>query len=283
MQYFYVAESEDAEAGHHIVSVLHEISPTELDELNSCFSICGLYHSITQIKDIVIGNGNEFIKWMEPGSLQSHYAAGFKGNYLIQHSNRLVLNYASSIKTYIDMEERILKKFKPDSIAQFHDLQHRFYEKYLVYRFWANFRNYIVHCDFPYTEFHAVIGNPCEVKCRKIHLLEFTNWKHSRTDIEQMPETVDLAQMVNEMSGLIYAFYIDFFAFFGQQIVNNINKYDAFCKKHKVKIPIIVKTPAPHDILNARLQPLPVKELSQLFDELQHHPNVILNFKNNLP
>ena len=48
-----------------------------------------------------------------------------------------------------------------------------------------------------------------------------------------MPDVIDLDQMVDKMSGLIYAFYIDFFAYFGQQIVSSINSYDAFCKKHK--------------------------------------------------
>ena len=283
MQYIYVAESEDAEKGHHIISVLHEISTEELEELNSCFSICALYHSIAQIKDIVIGNGIEFKEWMSPDNLQSHFDSGFTSRKLILNSNRLVLNYASSLKTFLDMEERILKKYKPDSIEQFHNLQHTFYDRNIEYRFWANFRNYIVHCDFPYTEFHAIIGKPCEVKCRKTHLLEFTNWKHSKTDIEQMHDVIGLDQMVDKMSGLIYAFYIDFFAYFGQQIVNSINKYDAFCKKYEVKIPIIVKTPAPHDIANARLQPLPVKELAMIFEELKHHPKVVLNFKSNLP
>ena len=79
------------------------------------------------------------------------------------------------------MELRLLTKHTTKKeITLFNDLCHKFYDDHMEYRFWMNFRNYIVHCDFPYSVFHEEIDMPCKVICNKEHLLLFNNWKHSK-------------------------------------------------------------------------------------------------------
>ena len=197
---------------------------------------------------------------------------------IIINANKLVFNYASSIKTYIDMETRILTQFKTDAeLSTFKDLQSQLYDNNLEYRFWLNFRNYIIHCDFPYHKFTETIYTDPKVICTKNHLLEFNNWKHSKADIIKMSDETDLPSMVNTMSSLILVLYINFFSFFGNEIIHAISVLGEFCRSYKVKNPIIMKTQVEHSYENAQLQPLPIKELKHAFKTLSDNPHVTIN------
>lgn len=273
MKYIYVAEHEK-----ETLVLKDKITQEELDYLNSAFFICGIYHSITQIKNVVIENGQDFQHYMNPTNLQTLRNNNTTPERLILLANKQVLNYASSIKTYIDMELRLLTKYKTKTeITLFNDLCHKFYDNHMEYRFWMNFRNYIVHCDFPYAVFHEEINMPCKVICTKDHLLQFNNWKHSKNDILKMGNEIDLPKMVNNMSSLILALYIDFFSYFGTQIMDGIKIYGEFCRKHNVNSPYIIKLDNPKDLSGANMQPLPVPDLDAAFKVLQSNPHVTIN------
>jgi len=258
------------------ISIKCEISQQELDKLNSAFSFCAIYHFITQIKDIVVENGIDFQKYMSPANLQMLCNKPLQSDRMILHANKVVLNYATSIKTYVDMETRLLSKHKKD-IKSFENLCHQFYDQHFEYRFWANFRNYIVHCEFPYCAFSGSIDQGCRIICTKKHLMLFDNWKHSKADILVMDDEIDLPSMVNTMSGLIIALYINFFTYFGDQIINGIKEYEDCCRKHSVTSPIIIRTNNPRDYGDCSMQLLPVTELRAAFDVLKSNPNVNIN------
>lgn len=59
--YFYIGEHQSRTSeGDSVISIGDEISQKEVDQLNKAFSITGVYHAITQIRNIVIENGLEF-------------------------------------------------------------------------------------------------------------------------------------------------------------------------------------------------------------------------------
>ena len=161
MSYYYVCETipKSENIDEMTLNVGDEITKEELDCLNNAFSLTGTFYSINFIKDIVIENGMEFQRWMNPNNLQSRFENGTPSHRLVMISNKHALNYASSIKTFIDMAFRLLKKKKPSKVKDFENLTHQFYDENEIYRFWMNFRNYIVHCAFPYTTFHNEIEN----------------------------------------------------------------------------------------------------------------------------
>ena len=95
--------------------------------------------------DIVIENGESFKRYMSFKNLMELSKNKIKPDQAIMLANKTVLNYASSIKTYIDMETRLLKKRAPkEAYGIFNNLCRMFYDKHIEYRFWVNFRNYIV-------------------------------------------------------------------------------------------------------------------------------------------
>lgn len=278
--HLYVAETDHPKGTKADIVVKDEITQEELASLNSAFRVCSLYHSITQIKEIVVENGESFKRFMSPQNLQEIRKLNIPPERAITLANKAVLNYASSIKTYIDMEARLLKKRGTAAdFKLFEDMQHAFYDNNMEYRFWANFRNYIVHCEFPYSVYQESVENGCKIICTKEHLLLFDNWKHSKADIQKMNDHVDLPSLVDNMSSMIYAFYIDFFSHFAKEILDGISTYGQFCRKYDVKAPIILKMIDRTQIAGSHFQPLPVKELKASFDILKSNPRIQIDVK----
>lgn len=278
--YLYVAETDYPDAAEQTIVIKNEISQEELSQLNDAFKVCSLYHSITQIKDIVVENGESFKRFMSYKNLLDIRNHNVLPERAITLANKAILNYASSIKTYIDMEKRLFKKHATENdLKLFEEMQHVFYDKNIEYRFWVNFRNYIVHCEFPYSIYRESIENGCKIICTKEHLLQFDNWKHSKADIQKMDEEIDLPALVDNMSAMILAFYIDFFSHFTKEIVSGINTYGEFCRKYNVRMPIIYKTENKEDVTGGRYQPLPIKELKASFDILKNNPRIKINVK----
>lgn len=278
--HFYVAETDHPQGAKAEIVIKDEITQEELTQLNAAFRVCSLYHSITQIKDIVVENGESFKRFMNPQNLQEIRKRNVPPDRAITLANKAVLNYASSIKTYIDMEKRLLTKRATESdLKLFEDMQHAFYDKNMEYRFWANFRNYIVHCEFPYSIYQESVENGCKIICTKEHLLQFDNWKHSKADIQQMGEQIDLPALVDNMSAMIYAFYIDFFSHFAKDITDGITTYGEFCRKYGVRVPVIFKMENREQVAGSHFQPLPVKELRASFDMLRNNPHIKIDIK----
>ena len=278
--YLYVAETKKDNDNHLTAEIIEEITQEELDDLNSAFTFCGIYHRINQIKDIVIENGIEFQQYMKSDNLSSMSFQGVSPEKLILIANKLVFNYASSIKTYIDMETRLLRKNKGENeLKLFRSICSQMYDNSIEYRFWANFRNYVVHCEFPYAVFHNSIDDGCKVICLKDDLLKFDNWKHSKNDIEKMDNEIDIPSLVNNMSSKIIVLFWDFFTYFGQEIVDGIEKYGSFCRRHNVKAPAIMKSDEKDQFENMNMQPLPVQKLFASFEALKQNPNVNIHYK----
>lgn len=277
----YVAEISHPEETNADIVIKNEITQEELAQLNSSFRVCSIYHCITQIKNIVVENGESFKMYMSPQNLKKIRANHVSPERAITLANKAVLNYASSIKTYIDMETRLLKKkSSKEAVASFEKLCHGFYDQNMEYRFWANFRNYIVHCEFPYSVYQESVDSGCEIICTKEHLLQFENWKHSKADIQQMGDIIDLSALVDNMSSMIYALYIDFFGYFATDILDGIAVYGEFCRKYNVKAPVIFKIENGKETLaGSHCQPLPIRELEASFDVLKNNPRVEIEIK----
>lgn len=253
--------------GSQTILIKNEITEEELNLLNSAFEFCGIYNCITQIKNIVIENGEAYKRFMSTENMSKLKLNGVSPERSVMLANTAILNYATSLKTYIDMETRLIKeKSSEDNLDKFNTMCHTFYDNHMEYRFWVNFRNYIVHCEFPYMIYNESVENGIRIICTKEHLLKFKNWKHAKDDIDKMDEQIELHLLVDNMSAMIYALYINFVGFFAEKIVNGIKNYGEFCRKYNVKRPIIVKTKDRADLAGANMQPLPVKELKAAFD-----------------
>ena len=56
--------------------------------------------------------------------------------------------------------------------------------------------------------------------------------------------------------------------------MEGIQIYGDFCRKYNVHSPVILKTKKRNKMEEARMQPLPIKELRASFEILKNHPRV---------
>ncbi len=273
--HFFVGYVDHIEDKSPFYKIGNEISQEKYNELMSCFKICGIHHSISQIKNIVIENGIDFKMYMKKDNLTRLKEQKMSFDKMVLLANKCVLNYATSIKTYIDMETRLLDKYKTSKEKkEFHSLCSKFYDTTVEYRFWVNLRNYVTHYDFPYSSICDSIENACEIICLRSHLLEFDNWKQSKKDIVSMESEIDLPTLVDDMSAMILALYINFYTFFIDEIIKSINKVDLFLKEQKVKEPVIFKLVDKRNISSANMSILPIMDLKSIFKILKSNPNI---------
>lgn len=277
--YLYVAETVGTHDLNKGIVIKQEITQKELTQLNSAFRVCSIYNSITQIKNIVVENGENFKGYMSPQNLQRIHSEKLSPEKAIMYANKFVLNYASSVSTYIDMEIRLLEKHCKEQVETFRSLCNHFYDNTMEYRFWVLFRNFIVHCEFPYTVYQESIEDGCRIICLKEQLLKYKKWKHCQGNIEKMEVQVDLPGLVDNMSSIICALYIDFFRYFATDIIDGITTYGSFCRKYEVERPVILKMHEPKQLEGSRMQPLPVKELRAAFEVLKSNPRVEIDIK----
>lgn len=269
MQELYVAE-----LGNNRIEVLHEVSQEELDKLKASYPNFEAFHRMTELKDVVIENGMDFKEWMQKDNIEKCYFNHISTEKIVQTSNKLAFNFGTSIGTFLYTEEKLLKKYKPGMEIKLEKLERSFYDDNMEYRFWARFRNYVVHYALPYTGLEADGANGIQVVCKRQHLLEFEKWSQVKKDIESMDENVDLSAMVEKMNVLIYALYMNFYTYFAEEIGNATIKFGEFCKKHGTKNPVIVKAENLRKMEGVCVQPLPQKELFQALKMLKENPNV---------
>ncbi|WMJ21835.1 hypothetical protein RBG61_07430 [Paludicola sp. MB14-C6] len=284
----YLIEQIFDDNGGKTISIADEISRSEMDQLINTQWFSSLYTFITQARDIAIQNGKDFQDYILPSNIAKLRQKPIEVYQLILNANKLVLSYATSLKTYIDIQERILKKHeKIKELEQFKELCSHFYDTSIEYRFWMNFRNYVVHCEFPYHGFAESYKEGYKLICRKEHLLEFTNWKHSKKDIENMDKVIDLPSMVIEMSSIIMSLYMSFFVYFAEDIFKALSAFQSFCKKYNVNQPAflisnekITKGNFEIMVKNSQLCPLPTDTIIKAFNVLKQNPNVNISYIN---
>ena len=280
-KHLYLVEQCEGENNSTNISIVQEIPINEVDEIFSLFRFTTMHRPITQIKDIVIQNGKDFQDYMNSQNISRLRVQRVPRDILMLNANKLILNYATSIKTYIDMETRILRKDgKSEEVLQFQKLCSEYYDTAMEYRFWMNFRNYIVHCDFPYTVLVESIEEGSKIVCLREHLLEFNNWKHSRKDILAMPNEINMPSMVMEMSSLIVSLYMYFVYFYRNEISDCTTRINNLCITYNIKTPAflvvnqtLTKENFTANVFDSKLQPLPLRELHEAVTILKNLQN----------
>ncbi len=130
-------------------------------------------------------------------------------------ANRLLLNYLSSFKTFLDHSETILKrKFGHTSpkVKEYKSFQSGIYDSNFAYRFFYKLRNYAQHCGLPlavkYSTKKSVSSDNPEIDLKiafeKNKLLEnYDSWGSIKNELAQLPDSFDFFIYFNEATNLI--------------------------------------------------------------------------------
>ncbi|MCZ7398255.1 MAG: hypothetical protein O8C62_01010 [Candidatus Methanoperedens sp.] len=125
--------------------------------------------------------------------------------------NRYILNFLSSVRTYLDHSETNLKKRnEKDSqrIRLFKDACNDAYESHFSYRFLNKLRNYTQHFGMPVGEISlqkslipdsSVIHHSFEVKFNRDELLRYDKWGQLKDEIQKLPPTFEITPHITVM------------------------------------------------------------------------------------
>ena len=254
-----------------------EIPEDEAMSLIEKFRFTASYSVVQMAKRIAIKNGLIYKHNMQPESINAYHQEQVDDIVVI--ANQQALNYATSIKTFIDWTERELQTTnKLKELEDYKKTQSIIYDSQVPYRFWMRLRNFLVHYGFPYTS-AVITKNGIRVQCTKERLLEYGKWNTVKADIEQMGDVIDLHEMVPAVNSCIQMLYLDFLRLFGDEIVDAMKAYSAFCRKYNVKQPMFSEQfPAGDKIREGlSLSPIPVGEMMNAFSDLRKHPGVKIN------
>ncbi len=264
------------ENGKHIFDEMGEISQKEFEEFFSLFSFCAPYSVVKMMESIAIRNGVLFQEHMNfKNLLQYRSSDGY--DVAIEIANQFAFNYASAVKSFVDITDATLKETRTDDqIELYDDFKKYFYDHCIEYRFWMRLRNFIVHRGFPYTIVNDSQAKGVQLICHKDHLLKFSGWNTVRQDLIQMNEHIELEKMVGGMNTCIKALRLVFVGLYTENITNAIKGYARFCREHSVKEPIFSNADSldSFDPRNASFTPVPIGELQSAFSEIQKAPFV---------
>lgn len=255
-----------------------EVSKHDVDYLYSLFHFVGAYNGSKIAKDIVVKNGESFKAFMQPDNL-IHYQNNFDNAIL--EANRRCINYAVSLKSFIDITERyLLNDFDSNAKQRYHDeIQAPLFDSSFGYALFSKLRNYVVHRSFPYGSGTVHITG-VEIRCSTERLLEWGNWTTIRNQIAQKAPYISLEEYVDEASSVLIAIWIQFISiFYGKEIETVIKQYSIYKRDNNVTGHIaFAEVDKREDIAKGfSMKPLPITELQECIKILQDNPCVTLS------
>lgn len=201
---------------------------TELQHI-TLLSAINVIHTLEgnrRLFEIVFLNKNDFVDTINRDIHEmiksSLSLAGNRKQYYKYHLNfnRLFLNYLSSIKSFIDHNEKTIKNnFDATSkeVEEFTKITHYYFDNFFCYRFFVKLRDYGQHCGMPLSNFGLTTKrNPdgsylaeSNIEFNPKELLKtFTGWKKDVTnDLEKMDKNFPLAPLIDEMTKVLIGFW----------------------------------------------------------------------------
>lgn len=188
---------------------IRELSDEEVSQLQLALSLVGAFNSSYLLYEICAANYKEFKRYHN--SLQKKRGFNVQsGHEILLEGNRLLLNFLSSFRTFIDHQESDLKKISATGVnwlEHFEQQAATLYDSNFSYRFLWNLRNYVQHCGLPVGGFSIRPMIDSDGKEKPHSLLYFNRdsllnksgvWKKIvREELAQQPEEMDIAEHID--------------------------------------------------------------------------------------
>lgn len=240
------------------VNFFDVLSQNQYDQYREALKIIGELQSNRRLLDIFLLNHNEFNDFFEPAlkeliekSQTSQGIVNKDGDQIVLITNRLLLNYLSSARTFLDHSETFLKrKFGPtaNEFLEFKNHLKHCYDNYFTYRFFYKLRNYSQHCGLP-LEFFSIKAETkgdgkvyfeMRVGFDKKKLLSNFDWGSQITrDLQSINLVFDVHPLIFEMTSIIQSISNKIEAIININVVESatfINKLTKHLRKDQVQV-----------------------------------------------
>ena len=202
------------------IEFLDEISIDEFEKMDLIIKEIEEFNSINKLRDFVIENDHRIIIFLRQSTtdlLQNSESWNSVGKDDIEkvfyETNRLLLNYLTSVKTFLDHSEtKLNRKFgkESDELTLFKNVTSTFYDSSFAYRFFYKLRNYAQHIGLPLTNIGFTSEYNREINLMKgilrayfksSELLEkYDSWSIVKEDFKNREPEIDLTTILYEMT-----------------------------------------------------------------------------------
>lgn len=188
---------------------IRELSDEEVAQLQLALSLVGAFNGSYSLYEMCAANYEEFKRYHN--SLQEK--TGFNvqsGHEILLEGNRLLLNFLSSFRAFIDHQESDLKGISTTGVnwlEHFKQQAATLYDSNFSYRFLWHLRNYVQHCGLPVGGFSIQTMKDINGEEKPYSLLYFDRdsllnrsgvWKKVvREGLAQQPEEMDIAEHID--------------------------------------------------------------------------------------
>ncbi|CAL2075882.1 conserved protein of unknown function [Tenacibaculum sp. 190524A02b] len=202
------------------IEFLDEINVEEFEKIDIIIKEIEEFNSIGKLQQFVIENDSQIINFLRQSSTEllrnskswnSVRKADVEKVYYT--TNRLLLNYLTSVKTFLDHSEtKLNRKFGKNSeeLNQFKNVTSFFYDNSFAYRFFYKLRNYAQHIGLPLTNIGFTTEDNREVNLMKRTLSayfesselvkKYDSWSIVKKDFENKASEIDLSTELYEMT-----------------------------------------------------------------------------------
>jgi len=199
------------------------------------------------------------------------------------HSNRLLLNYLSSIRTYIDHSLAFLSAtYGKDSkeLTRFKELLSYNFDNNFCYRFFYKLRNYSQHCGVPidsisfktnyHKETNEIEGHLTVLFDPEKMLLKYDGWGALvKADLQKSNEAIELNELRESMTAIMFNVNVNFqkinypktikaAKYLFNKVKHLINGEDQICIFYNIR------TRDNGEIINFENIPIPMNEVREL-------------------
>lgn len=193
---------------------LRELQEFEYNELLKINEDLKTYNKLQELYRTVIINFSAYLKFTQEikgvPSAQLDLARRYFDEIYFE-ANRLLINYFTAFRTYIDHTERILKNHfgkASNEPLKFHEETSFVYDRSFAYRLVYKLRNYTQHCGMPvgYVSFNTdkadklqnMVGDFALMLDRDHLLKDYDSWSTLKDEISKQKELFDLHSIVCE-------------------------------------------------------------------------------------
>lgn len=202
------------------IKFLDELSIEDFDKIDLIIKEIEELNSINKLQSFVIENDSQIVSYLRQSSrdlLQNSQSWNSVKKDDIENvfyaTNRLLLNYLTSVKTFLDHSEtKLNRKFGKGSeeLICFKNVTSFFYDNSFAYRFFYKLRNYAQHIGLPLTN----VGFKIEYN-REINLMEgslrayfkssdllekYDSWSIVKDDLKNGKSEINLTTILFEMT-----------------------------------------------------------------------------------
>lgn len=202
-------DAEEPSRKHHHLEFVSKLTPEEYNKLSEALRTLNGFMQDSQLFMMATWNFNEFMELIAK-YLQAYIKKDI--NNFVQkpikiNLNRAFLNLLSSIRSYLDFMERLLKKRYGEESVLFSNFKKscsREYDGYFSYRFLYNLRHYAQHKGFPISNIswgqRPDPNDPrkaifyLEVFLLRDEILNDFDWRGLENEVKDLPEKIDIIQ-----------------------------------------------------------------------------------------